>query len=86
MPSESDEAERLRKEREAEEARLAAEERDRKARESVQELDERYRASIVRADEALAAKDYLNARGIYGEASDIKPDETYPLGQDRPDR
>ncbi|MBK9763545.1 MAG: hypothetical protein IPO87_09330 [Flavobacteriales bacterium] len=78
---ESAEAERLRKEREAEEARLAAEERDRKARESVQELDARYQASIVRADEAMAAKDYLNARGIYGEASDIKPDETYPLAK-----
>jgi len=75
------EAERLRKEQEEAEARRAAEERDRKARESVQELDARYQASIIRADEAMAAKEYLSARDIYGEASDIKPDETYPLAK-----
>ncbi len=77
----SAEAERLRREREEAEARRAAEERDRQAREGLKEKEERYRASIVRADEALAAKKYMDARSIYGEASDIKPDETYPLAK-----
>jgi hypothetical protein len=78
---EREEAERLRQEREAAEALRAAEERERQAREGEKALDERYRASVLRADEALAEKSYEEARGMYAEASDIKPDETYPLAK-----
>ncbi|MEZ4738201.1 MAG: hypothetical protein R2818_02335 [Flavobacteriales bacterium] len=78
---ERDEAERLRKEREAEEALRAAEERERQEREGAKAIEERYRSTILRADGALAEKNYSEARGIYAEASDIKPDETYPLAK-----
>ncbi|MFN3875483.1 MAG: hypothetical protein ACK4L7_06190, partial [Flavobacteriales bacterium] len=75
------EAERRKREEEEAEARRLAEERDRMAREGAKALEERYRASVVAADEALAAKEYRRARGLYAEASDLKPQETYPLAK-----
>lgn len=75
------EAERLRKEKEEADARRAAEERDRLAREGSKALEEQYRALIVQADEALAAKTYQEARGFYSQASDMRPEETYPLAK-----
>ena len=69
-----------RKRREAEEAEaarlLADQERIRLA--SGKELDERYRAIIIEADGKLAEKAYQEARGLYSQAIDVKPDETYP--------
>ncbi|MBL7952323.1 MAG: hypothetical protein JNM62_11465 [Flavobacteriales bacterium] len=75
------EAERLRKEQEDADARRSAEERDRLARDSAKARDDQYRSAIVSADEAMAAKDYQGARGKYAEASDLKPEETYPLAK-----
>lgn len=75
------EAERLRKEQEDAEARRAAEEGDRLEREGVKALDEQYRTLIVTADEALAAKTYQEARDLYSQASDMRPEETYPLAK-----
>ncbi|MBL0127449.1 MAG: hypothetical protein IPP83_08290 [Flavobacteriales bacterium] len=71
---------RAQEERDAEARRLAAE-RDRMSRESTKEMEERYRSTVLLADEALGAKKYAEARGIYAEASDIRPDETYPLAK-----
>jgi hypothetical protein len=73
------EAERLRREKEAADARRAEEERLRLEREGDRAFEERYRALIISADEALAAKDYTAARGTYAQASDMQPEETYPL-------
>ncbi|MCB9164731.1 MAG: hypothetical protein H6592_09940 [Flavobacteriales bacterium] len=75
------EAERRRREQEAEAARLAAEERERLAREDARALDEQYRALITSADQALAAKEYASARSTYAQASDMRPEETYPLAK-----
>lgn len=75
------EAERRRKEQEEQAARLAAEERERLAREGARALEERYRTLITSADEAMAAKDYTTARGSYAQASDLRPEETYPLAK-----
>lgn len=75
------EAERRAKESAEAEARRLAEERDRMAREGAKALEERYRAAIVSADEALAAKEYERARGLYAQASDLRPEETYPLAK-----
>ena len=74
-------AERVRKEEEEADARRQAEERERQEREGAKAFEERYRGTIVRADEALAAQKYQEARGIYSEASDMKPEETYPLAK-----
>ncbi len=78
---ERDEAERKRREAEDAEARRMAEERERQEREGLKAVDERYNAAILAADEAMAEKDWLRARGRYAEASDIKPQETYPLAK-----
>lgn len=75
------EAERLAREQMDAEERRLAEERDRLEREGAKAIEERYRSTLLAADEALAAKEYERARGIYAEASDLKPDETYPLAK-----
>lgn len=75
------EAERKAQEDADAEARRLAEERDRLARGEAKALDERYRSALVSADEAMASKDYPRARGLYAEASDLKPQETYPLAK-----
>ena len=75
------EAERLAREAQEEEARRLAAERDRLEREGAKALEERYRKAIVDADEAMATKDYTLARGLYAEASDLRPEETYPLAK-----
>ncbi len=72
------EAERKAKEDAEAEARRLAEERERALRDDAKAAEERYRGIIVSADEALAAKDYQRARGLYAEASDIRPDDSYP--------
>ncbi|MBK6542711.1 MAG: hypothetical protein IPG10_15810 [Flavobacteriales bacterium] len=70
--------ERKRKEAaDAEAARLAAEEERRRTEDS-RSLAERYRKTITEADLAFTAKSYPEARGLYAQALDIKPDETYP--------
>lgn len=78
---EREEAERLRREAAEAEARRLADERERLEREGSKAVEERYRTAILEADEALAAKDWLRARGRYAEASDLKPEETYPLAK-----
>lgn len=75
------EAERIAQAERDAEARRLAEERDRMAREGSKAMEERYRSAIVNADEAMAVKDYERARGLYAEASDLKPEETYPLAK-----
>jgi hypothetical protein len=75
------EAERKAREEQEAEARRLADERDRAARDEIKALDERYRTALVGADEAMATKDYPRARGLYAEASDLKPEETYPLAK-----
>ncbi|MBK6831659.1 MAG: hypothetical protein IPG92_13375 [Flavobacteriales bacterium] len=72
------EAERKAKEDADAEARRLAEERERALREDAKSVEERYRGIVVSADEALAAKEYERARGLYAEASDLRPDDTYP--------
>lgn len=75
------EAERLAKEQADAEARRLAEERERMLREGAKEMEERYRTALVAADEALAAKQYHEARGLYAQASDLMPEDTYPLAK-----
>lgn len=74
------EADRLAREqqtqREAEQA--DALEQARRAREAQRALDERYEAVVLDADKAMGEKDYAYARELYGQALDIKPNETYP--------
>ncbi|HEY0977906.1 MAG TPA: hypothetical protein VGE21_10600 [Flavobacteriales bacterium] len=72
------EAERLAREQaDADAARLAEEERQRKLQE-ITDLDTRYRSAIQQADASLAAQTYEEARGLYAQALDIKPEEVYP--------
>ena len=74
---EAEEAEAARLARLNEQERLAAE----KAREEL------YRNTIGQADAAMGAERYEEARGLYTQALDIKPDETYPPVQiDRIDK
>ncbi|MFZ1331360.1 MAG: hypothetical protein WAR83_04200, partial [Flavobacteriales bacterium] len=76
-----EEEERLKAERDAEAARLSEADRDRAEREAAKAKEENYRNAILAADEALASKEYDVARSGYAQASDIKPDETYPLAK-----
>jgi hypothetical protein len=88
------EAERLRAEEErrrraaeeAEAARLAQQsEQERLAAEKARE--EQYRNTIAQADAAMGNERYDEARGLYTQALDIKPAETYPPVQiDRIDK
>ena len=45
------------------------------------ETDAKYDAAIKAADDLLKAKDYNGARAKYKEASEVKPDESYPKEQ-----
>ena len=76
-----DEEDQLRREREEVEARRLAEERERMEREGAKDMEERYRNTLASADEALTAKQYDQARGMYAQASDMKPTEPYPLSK-----
>lgn len=78
---ERDEAARRAKAEADEAARRAAEERDRLARENSKALEEQYRSLLSTADASLAAKDYSVARAAYAQASDLRPQETYPLSK-----
>ena len=75
------EQERLKREQEEALARQSVEERERAERERQKALEENYRAAIVSADEALAAGRHSDARGLYAQASDLKPEEAYPLSK-----
>lgn len=75
------EAERLAQAERDAEARRREEERQRRERDDAKAMEERYRTAIVAADEALASKQYQQARGLYAEASDLRPEETYPLAK-----
>ena len=44
-------------------------------------LEEQYRQTIAKADELFNAEDYQQARVRYKQASEIKPDESYPVEQ-----
>ena len=72
-------AERDSLERAEAEARRLAEEEDRRRREGEREVQRQYDEAIAAADLALAEKRYEEARSSYAQASDIKPEETYPL-------
>ena len=67
-----------RRQREAEEARMrqSEEERERADREARKALEERYNATIAAADAAMASKSWTEARGLYAQAGDLKPEET----------
>ncbi len=65
--------------RRLEEERLAREEEERQRREGERATQERYDAAIAEADLALAELRYQEARDLFAQASDIKPEETYPL-------
>ncbi len=41
-------------------------------------LDDQYAKTILDADTRMADKDYPAARGLYAQAVDLKPKETYP--------
>ena len=43
--------------------------------------EQSYITAIGKADAALAAKDFLKAKGEYIKASEAKPKEPYPIGQ-----
>ena len=88
LAADAAEAERLRAEeerrrREAEEARKrqSEEERERADREARQALEQRYSEAILAADAAMGQKSWTEARGLYAQASDLKPEETYPLAK-----
>lgn len=51
----------------------AMQERDR-----LKALDGQYAQTILQADQAMAGKDYQGARGLYAQALDLKPKESYP--------
>ncbi len=72
------EEERRRREAEAAEAARLAAEAARMKGESERLLEERYRKVITEADLAFGAKSWPEARGLYAQALDIKPSETYP--------
>ncbi|MBK9273306.1 MAG: hypothetical protein IPM49_02045 [Flavobacteriales bacterium] len=72
------EEERRRREAEAAEAARLAAEAERMKGESARLLEERYRKAITEADLAFGAKSWPEARGLYAQALDIKPSETYP--------
>ncbi len=65
--------------RRLEEERLAREEEERKRREGERATQERYNTAVAEADLALAELRYQEARDLFAQASDIKPEETYPL-------
>ncbi len=73
------EEERLAREKAEAEARRLAEEEERRRREGEQATVERYKEAILQADNAFAGNQLQEARSAYATASDIKPDETYPL-------
>ncbi|MDQ3100593.1 MAG: hypothetical protein M3R08_04345, partial [Bacteroidota bacterium] len=73
------EAERLAREQEEEAARLKAEEEERQRRDGEKGTQERYAAAVAQADQALAELKYQEARDLFAQASDIKPEEAYPL-------
>ena len=75
------EEERRRKQLEEEEAARAAAEAERLKREGEKALEEQYANAILQADEAFAANSYEEARGLYATASDLKPEETYPISK-----
>ncbi|MBP9079175.1 MAG: hypothetical protein KBF80_02860 [Flavobacteriales bacterium] len=70
--------ERSRRQSEQADAERAALERAKQEREAQQALDARYNGVVMQADQAMAAKEYTAARDLYGQAVDIRPDETYP--------
>ncbi|MCB9167903.1 MAG: hypothetical protein H6595_10555 [Flavobacteriales bacterium] len=75
------EAERRRKaEADAEAARLAAE-AERRRLDAGKALQARYDDAIAKADLAYADKNYTDARSLYAQALDLKPDETYPASR-----
>jgi hypothetical protein len=47
-------------------------------RNAQQALDERYNGVVREANEAMARTEYTEARDLFTQALDIKPDETYP--------
>jgi hypothetical protein len=72
------EEERRRKEAEdAEAARLAADE-ERRRMEGEKEREARYRQVIADGDGAFGETRYTDARDLYTQALDMKPDDTYP--------
>jgi hypothetical protein len=75
------EQERLAREQDAEAARRRAEEEERQRREGERAAAERYASTIADADKALAAKSYEEARNLFAMASDIRPQEPYPLSK-----
>ncbi len=72
------EEERRRREAEAAEAARLAADAERMKGEAARLLEERYRKAITEADLAFGAKSWAEARGLYAQALDIKPSETYP--------
>lgn len=72
------EAERLRREAAEADSLRAELERVRQEREGQQAIDDRYAGIILDADNAMGEKAYPDARALYIQALDVKPNETYP--------
>ncbi len=72
------EMERLRREAADADSQKAALDRAKQQREGQQAIDDRYAGIILDADNAMGEKDYSDARDLYTQALDVKPEETYP--------
>lgn len=74
------EADSLRAAQEAERALAEQEElaRQQAALDAERAIEQRYQEAIGQADQALDEEAYDRARGLYAQALDIKPNETYP--------
>lgn len=76
----ADEERRLREQQEADAARLAAEDERRKLDEQ-KAIEQRYLDVVSQADQAMGEERYTEARDLYTQALDIKPQETWPQAQ-----
>ena len=75
------EEDRLRREQAAADSlRLAQEEEDR-LRDQARAHEQQYQDRVIAADEAFGRQAYDEARGLYAEAADLKPEEIYPISK-----
>ncbi|MCB0794756.1 MAG: hypothetical protein KDB88_08470, partial [Flavobacteriales bacterium] len=77
----SAEEERLRREAADRDAKLREDEAERRRLEELKALEERYRVIIADADLAFTEEAYMESRGLYAQALDIKPEESYPASR-----
>ncbi|MDX9749574.1 MAG: hypothetical protein RBT71_00635 [Flavobacteriales bacterium] len=75
------EQERLRREQEEADALRAAQDEQARLREEERAREQQYRERLIEADAALAAMEYDEARGLYGQAADMRPEDSYPISK-----